>query len=404
MSVGMWHAAPMVEMTDEEQIRNRAWSTPVRIGPLELRNRVVKAATFEGRCEGNGVSPSLVDFHREVAAGGVAMTTLAFCAVNPDARGAPEELILSEGSAQGLRELARTVHDEGALAAAQVGHAGAVAAGVGVKAVSPSAFFSPIAMQRTRALGDSEIRSLVEDFATGCGLLADAGFDAVELHFGHGYLVSEFLSPKLNRRRDRWGGSVEGRARFAREIARAARESVGSGVGVIAKLNMDDGVSGGLWLQDSIRTAKLLEDDGHLDALELTCGSSLQNPMYLFRGDVPLREMTVAVPKVLRPGFRVAGGLFLKEYPFSEAYLRKEARQFREALDMPLILLGGINRADTIEQAVSEGFEAVAMGRALLRDPELLKRFAKGDGEGLCTHCNKCMPTVFSGTHCVLRD
>lgn len=394
----------MIASAIDDPAPSQAWATPVRIGPLHLRNRVVKAATFEGRCERNGVSESLVEFHREVAAGGVAMTTLAFCAVSAHARGAPEELVLGSESAPGLRDLADAVHDEGALAAAQVGHAGAVAAGTGVKAVSPSAFFSPIAMQRTRALGDSEIRSIVEDFATGCGLLADAGFDAVELHFGHGYLVSEFLSPKLNRRTDRWGGSVEDRARFAREIVRAARGSVGTEVAVIAKLNMDDGVRGGFWLQDSIRTARLLEDDGHLDALELTCGSSLQNPMYLFRGEVPIREMTVAVPKVLRPGFRVAGGMFLKEYPFTEAYLRDQARQFREALDMPLILLGGINRADTIQRAVSEGFQAVAMGRALLRDPELLKRFADGDQEGLCTHCNKCVPTVFTETRCVLRD
>jgi 2,4-dienoyl-CoA reductase-like NADH-dependent reductase (Old Yellow Enzyme family) len=226
----------------------------------------------------------------------------------------------------------------------------------------------------------------------------------LELHFGHGYLISEFLSPKLNKRTDRWGGSVETRARFAREIARATRESVNPEVAVTAKLNMDDGARGGLWLQDSIRTARLLEADGHLDALELTCGSSLQNPMYLFRGEVPLDEMSIAVPKVLRPGFKVAGGIFLKEYPFTEAYMRAPARQFREALDMPLILLGGINRADTIEQAVSEGFEAVAIARALLRDPELLARFEKGDEEGLCVHCNKCMPSIYSGTRCVLRD
>ncbi|MGI9576905.1 MAG: NADH:flavin oxidoreductase, partial [Microthrixaceae bacterium] len=135
-----------------------------------------------------------------------------------------------------------------------------------------------------------------------------------------------------------------------------------------------------------------------------TCGSSLQNPMYLFRGDVPLDEMSIAMPKPVRPGFKLAGGLFLKEYPFEEAYMLPMARQFREALDMPLILLGGINRADTIDSAVREGFEMVAIGRALLRDPHLLSKFEAGEAEeGLCVHCNKCMPSIYTGTRCVLR-
>lgn len=391
-------------MATTDAAASKMWDSPVRLGPLELRNRVVKAATFEGRCENNGVSDSLVEFHREVAAGGVAMTTLAFCAVSRDARGAPGELVLSPGAVPGLARLAEAVHAEGALASAQVGHAGAVAAGIGVKAASPSPIFSPLAMQRTRGLPETEIRSIIGDFAAGSRLLAESGFDAVELHFGHGYLPSEFLSPRLNRRTDEWGGTLENRARLCREIAGAVRSAVGSDMAVIAKLNMDDGVRGGLWLEESVQVARMLEDDGHLDALELTCGSSLQNPMYLFRGEVPLDEMAIAMPKPVRPGFRLAGGLFLKEYPFSEAYMLPMARQFREALDMPLILLGGINRADTIDAAVGEGFEMVAIGRALLRDPQLLQKFASGEAsEGLCVHCNKCMPSIYTGTRCVLR-
>ncbi len=401
------HASPSdgATPTSEAVPGVQIWNTPVQLGPLRLRNRVIKAATFEGRCERNAVSDDLIDFHREVAAGGVAMTTLAFCAVSREARGAPGELVLAPDGADGLARLAQAVHDQGALVAAQVGHAGAVAAGIRERAVSPSPVFSPLAMKRTRGLSETEIRAIIGDFAAGARLLDQAGFDAVELHFGHGYLPSEFLSPKLNRRNDSWGGSVEGRARFCREIAGAVRSAVSDTMAVTAKLNMDDGVRGGLWLEDSVKVARMLESDGHLDALELTCGSSLQNPMYLFRGDVPLDEMSIAVPKAIRPGFRLAGGLFLKTYPFEEAYMLPMARQFREALSMPLILLGGINRADTIERAVSEGFEMVAMGRALLRDPKLLQRFESGEAEeGLCVHCNKCMPSIYSGTRCVLLD
>jgi 2,4-dienoyl-CoA reductase-like NADH-dependent reductase (Old Yellow Enzyme family) len=174
---------------------------------------------------------------------------------------------------------------------------------------------------------------------------------------------------------------------------------------VLAKLNMADGVPGGLWVDESVEVARMLEADGALDALELTGGSSLQNPMYLFRGEAPVHEMAASMPKAVALGIKLFGRFFFKEYPFEEAYFRSYARQFRAALDMPIILLGGINRRDTIEQAMAEGFEFVAMGRALLRDPNLVNQLAKGEtDESLCVHCNKCMATIYAGTHCVLVE
>jgi 2,4-dienoyl-CoA reductase-like NADH-dependent reductase (Old Yellow Enzyme family) len=172
---------------------------------------------------------------------------------------------------------------------------------------------------------------------------------------------------------------------------------------VIAKLNMADGVPGGLWLDDSIAAARLLEADGALDALELTGGSSFQNPMYLFRGEPPIREIAKAFPRPLRLGFMLTAKRFMPEYPFEEAFFLPYARQFRAALTLPLILLGGINRLETVERAFAEGFEFVALGRALLREPDLVRRWRAGDTrESLCIHCNKCIPTIYSGTHCVL--
>jgi 2,4-dienoyl-CoA reductase-like NADH-dependent reductase (Old Yellow Enzyme family) len=174
---------------------------------------------------------------------------------------------------------------------------------------------------------------------------------------------------------------------------------------VTAKLNMADGVPGGLWVDESLQVAAQLEADGHLDALELTGGSSLANPMYLFRGDVPRREFAATLPPVARFGFRLVGRRFMPEYPFEEAFFLPYARQFRAALTMPLILLGGINRLDTIERAVDDGFAFVAMARALLRQPDLVNRMRDGIAtESLCVHCNKCMPTIYRGTHCVLAD
>jgi len=247
------------------------------------------------------------------------------------------------------------------------------------------------------------LRHVIDTFADGARVVARAGFDALEIHLGHGYLLSAFLSPNLNKRQDGWGATLEGRARLAREVAKAVREAVGDSLAVTAKLNMADGVRGGLWLDESVQVARLLEADGALDALELTGGSSFSNPMYLFRGEVPIAEMAAAFKQPIRTGFKVLGKKFLPEYPFEEAYFLPYARQFRAALDMPLILLGGINRLETIHRAMGEGFEFVAMGRALLREPDLLQRFQKGAiGESLCIHCNKCVPTIYRGTHCVL--
>ncbi len=260
-------------------------------------------------------------------------------------------------------------------------------------------------MKFTRAVDDDDLARITRDFATAARVVVDAGFDAIEIHMGHGYLLSAFLSPMLNRRTDQWGGSIENRARFPRQAARAVREAVGRGIAVTAKLNMADGVPGGLWLDESVEVARLLERDGMLDALQLTGGSSFQNPMFLFRGESPIAEMAAVYPRYMRPAFKLFGKKLLPEYPFEEAFFLQYARQFRAALEMPLILLGGITQRSTIEMAMGEGFEFVAMARALLREPDLVLRMQKdADASSLCVHCNKCMPTIFRGTHCVLVD
>ena len=378
---------------------------PVQLGPVTSRNRILKAATFEGMTGDQRVGDRLIAFHRATARGGVGMTTVAFCAVSPEGAGTPNELILTQATLPGLRQLAEAVHAEGAAVSAQIGHAGAVAASAGIRGIAPSPIFSPLAMKRTREASPADIERIVRDFASAATLLLEAGFDAVEIHLGHGYLPSEFLSPSLNRRKDQWGGSLENRARFSREIVMAVKQAVGDRMAVLAKLNMADGVPGGLWVDESIQVAQLLEADGALDALELTGGSSLQNPMYLFRGEAPIHEMGQSMPKAVALGLKLFGRFFFKAYPFEEAYFRSYARQFRAAVGLPLILLGGINRKDTIEQAMAEGFEFVAMGRALLRDPNLVNAMANHEAEeSLCIHCNRCMATIYGGTHCVLVE
>jgi 2,4-dienoyl-CoA reductase-like NADH-dependent reductase (Old Yellow Enzyme family) len=378
---------------------------PAALGPVTLRNRFVKAATFEGMAKHNRVSDRLIEFHRVMAAGGLGMTTLAYLAVSEDGQGAPAEIVVRPEAAPGLRQLADAVHAEGAAISAQIGHAGPVAASIGRKALAPSRVFSAMAMRFTSAVDESDLARIEGDFAQAARVLQDAGFDALEIHLGHNYLLSAFLSPALNRRSDRYGGSIENRAEFPRRVVRAVREAVGTSMAVLGKLNMADGYPGGIWLDESLQAARLLESDGALDALELTGGSSLKNPMYLFRGEAPIEEMARAFRQPLRAAFKLIGARFLPSYPFEEAYFLPYARQFRQALSMPLILLGGVNRLETVQRALAEGFAFVAMGRALLREPDLLQRWQKGDTrEALCVHCNKCMPTIYRGTHCVLVD
>lgn len=275
-----------------------------------------------------------------------------------------------------------------------------------MRTYAPSTRFSAPAKGIVRAATLADLARLREEFATAARHGVEAGFDCLEIHLGHNYLLSSFFSPNLNKRKDSYGGSIANRSAFPREVVKAVRDAVGDKVAVIAKLNMEDGVAKGLQLEESLEVAKLLEQDGALDALELTGGSSLLNGMYFFRGDVPMKEFVASQPKALAPFVKPILKRILPAYPFEEGFFLEQARQFRKELDLPIILLGGINKRETMESAIDEGFAFVAMGRALLREPDLVNRMqAEQASEGLCIHCNKCAPTIYerNGMRCVER-
>src|SRR3954471_10163469 len=218
--------------------------TQGRLGPLTLRNRFVKAATFEGATPRGAVTDRLIAFHRAVAEGGVGMTTVAYCAVSPGGRVHRHCLVLDADTARDLRRLTDAVHAEGAAAAAQLGHAGLVAdaRSNGQRSLAPSRRFSPPAKGFVPAASARDIERVTDDFTRAARCAVEAGFDAVEFHLGHGYLLSSFLSPRLNRRKDGYGGELAARARFPREVLRAVRDAVGDRLAVTAKFNMADGV------------------------------------------------------------------------------------------------------------------------------------------------------------------
>ena len=332
------------------------------------------------------------------------MTTLAYCAVAEDGQGAPGEILVRDEAVPGLARFAEAMHEAGAAASMQLGHAGPVAAGTGHQGLAPSRVFAPQALKFTRAATDADLTRITGDFAAAARRAVSAGFDAVELHFGHGYLVSAFLSPKLNRRTDAWGGSLENRARLARQIAKSVKDATGDQIAVLAKLNMADGVPGGLWLDESIEVARMLESDGALDAIVLTGGSSFENPMYLFRGEAPIAEMAETFPPKLRLGFKLAREAVLRHVSLRRGVLPAVCtavpRRADHAARPPRWHQPARHRARRARQKDSSSCRWAERSCASPTSSRAGRRVTTD--ESLCIHCNKCMPTIYRGTHCVL--
>ncbi len=251
----------------------------------------------------------------------------------------------------------------------------------------------------------SDIARAADDFGEAATRAARAGFDAVELHLGHGYLLSQFLCPATNRRRDAYGGSLENRLRLPLAVVARVRDAVGSRLAVLAKTNLRDGFRGGLELDDAIGVARALETAG-IDAIVLSGGFTSRTPFFLFRGARPLAEMIeVEKSRLQRLVLRIAGARVIREYPFEELFFLPLARQVRAAVRVPLVLLGGALSLANLERAMAEGFDYVAMGRALIADPDLVLRLQRGEvTRSRCISCNKCVAEMDrpGGVRCVL--
>jgi 2,4-dienoyl-CoA reductase-like NADH-dependent reductase (Old Yellow Enzyme family) len=377
-----------------------------RLGPLTLRNRIVKSATNEGMSRGGLVTEQLVGWHRAIAAGGVAMTTLAYCSVSERGRTFRDQIWLRREAVPGLRSLTDAVHGEGAAASIQLGHAGFLCPPRVTRRppLAPSRRLSPYAQAFSVAMTEADFDEVSAQYVAAARLCGEAGFDAIEVHVGHGYLLSQFLSPYNNRRKDRYGGSIENRARFPRAVLRAVRDAAPARMAVYAKLNMEDGFRGGMTTADGLATARMIEADGSVDALQLTVGHTTRTPMYLMRGGNPLPAMARDEPNPWRRiGMRVFAR-FLRDYPFEEAFLLPLARRFRAELSLPLMLLGGINRLDTMQAAIAGGFDFVTLGRALVYDPDFVAELQRGAvTESGCNHCNLCVAEMErEHTRCVV--
>lgn len=374
--------------------------TPAAIGPLTLRNRTIRSAAFESMCPGNAPSEQLLEYHRSVAAGGVGMTTMAYAAVAQSGLSFERQLWMRPEIVPGLRRVTDAVHREGAAASIQLGHCGNMShkSICGVLPVGASSGFNLYSPTFVRGLRSEELPQLAKAYGESVRLAREAGFDAVEVHAGHGYLISQFLSPYTNHRKDAYGGSLENRMRFMDQVMEEVMEAAGSDLAVLVKTNMRDGFRGGMEIEEALQVARRLVHDG-AHALVLSGGFVSKAPMYVMRGAMPIRTMTHYMDCWwLKYGVRMVGKWMIPTVPFREAYFLEDALRFREAIpEIPQVYVGGLVSRPKIEEVLGHGFEFVQMGRALLNEPGFVNRM-RDDAQARCScgHSNYCIARMYS--------
>ena len=373
--------------------------SPGKIGPVTLPNRTIRSAAFEGMGKDNNPTDQLRDYHWSVAEGGVGMTTLAYAGVCRSALSFETQLWLRPEIVPSLREITDGIHERGAKASIQIGHCGnmthiATAGGI---PVAPCAGFNLYSPTICRALKPVELKELARDFGRAVDTARDAGFDCVEVHAGHGYLISQFLSPYTNRRRDDFGGSLANRMRFMQMCLEEVMKHAGSDMGVIVKTNMRDGFKGGLEIDDCLTVAREIERLG-VHAMVLSGGFVSKAPMYVMRGEMPIYSMTYYMRQLwLKYGVWMAGKYMTVAEPYKPLYFLEDARRFREELKLPLIYVGGVTSRPDAEKVLAEGFDFIQMGRALLREPDFVNKM-RGDAshDCQCDHVNYCIARMYS--------
>ena len=392
-------------------MKNSKLFTPVTIGPLTLRNRTIRSAAFESMCPGNAPSQMLFDYHQSVAAGGVGMTTVAYASVTQSGLSFERQLWMRPEIVPGLKELTDAIHAEGAAASIQLGHCGNMShKGIcGVTPISASTGLNIYSPTWVRGMKKEELPEMAKAYANAVNLAREAGFDAVEIHAGHGYLISQFLSPYTNKRKDEFGGSLENRMRFMDMVMEEVMKAAGDDMAVFVKMNMRDGFKGGMDIDESLVVAKRLVELG-AHALVLSGGFVSKAPMYVMRGAMPIRTLTYYMNCWwLKLGVKMAGRMMIPTVPFQEAYFLEDALKFRAALpDAKLVYVGGLISRQKIDEVLDDGFDAVQMGRALLNEPAFVNRMKEEEtARCSCKHSNYCigrMYTIEMACHQHLKD
>lgn len=376
--------------------------TPCQIGPITLRNRVIRSAAFENMAYGNKPSQDLYDYHVAVSRGGVGMTTVAYAAVCQSGLSFDGQLWMREEIVPALKRMTDAIHAEGAKASIQLGHCGNMThrATCGCMPVGASGGFNLYSPTFARELRKDEIEAMVKDFGNAVNLARKAGFDCVEIHAGHGYLISQFLSPYTNRRKDEFGGSLENRMRFMNMVIKEVMRAAADDMAVVVKVNMNDGFKAGMQREECIKVCQQLEKLG-VHALVLTAGFVSKAPMQVMRGAMPLKTLAhyMDMKKFwwLKLGLAIGGRIVIPTVPYKEAYFLDEAKIFRENLKMPLIYVGGMVSKQKMEEVLDSGFVALQMARALIHDTDFINKLKSGEVERSgCKHSNYCIGRMYT--------
>jgi 2,4-dienoyl-CoA reductase-like NADH-dependent reductase (Old Yellow Enzyme family) len=350
-----------------------------------LTNRFIRSATWEGLAADDGsVTPRLIDVSVQLTQGGIGLIITGHAYVSPEGQATPWQLgVYSDKLIPGLMKMTKTVHEAGGKVIMQIAHAGSYAASLlsGLDPIGPSPVKKEsglVGKEMTR----NDIKKVTQAFFHAAVRTRAAGFDGIELHGAHGYLLSQFLSPFFNKRTDGYGGDINNRTRFVLEVIEAIRKAVGPDFPLFIKLNSEDFLSNGLIIKDMLYVAAMLEKSG-IDAVEMSGGTIISGK------NIPSRA---AKPDSAQP----------------EAYYEEAAIQYKNKIRVPLILVGGIRSFETAERLIAEGkADYIAMSRPLIREPGLINRWKSGDKSAAqCISDNGCFKPCFDGKGicCTVKD
>jgi 2,4-dienoyl-CoA reductase-like NADH-dependent reductase (Old Yellow Enzyme family) len=390
--------------------------SPASLGKLEMNNRIIKAATYEGKTPDGIPGDLLLDFHREVVEGGTAMTTIGYCTSEADGRINDQMMWMHDGIRDQLThmnsELKRAA--PGVKVSGQMTHCGNFSKNRKLqrlkRPLGPSRQFNmlgaPAGLPFAGAMKISDIDHLVQTYHDAAKIMKETGFDAAEIHFSHGYGLSQFISPKTNRRTDEYGGSLANRMRLPLRILEAVRKAVGDDFPILGKIGMTDGVKGGLQFDEALEAAVLLDQAG-IDALICSGGTSSFNPMIYFRGDT-LDKGLIEVEKnpIMKLGLKIIGPKMFRYYPYEELYFLDGAKKIRDKVNCQMVYIGGCTDLESVENVMKEGFDFIQLGRPLIKDPAFVNN-AKADPnyKNGCIHCNRCASLIEApgGVYCPLN-
>ena len=376
--------------------------TPYKLGPVELRNRTVRSAAFEAMCPGNRPSQELFDYHTAVARGGIGMTTVAYAAVCQSGVSFDTQLCMREEIVPDLKKLTDAIHAEGAKASIQLGHCGNMThrSTCHCKPMGAISGFNLYSPTFYRKMNRDDIDYVAKSFGQAVRLAMKAGFDAVEVHAGHGYLISQFLSPYTNRRKDEFGGSLENRMRFMKMCFEEVIKAADGKIAVTAKLNTSDGFKGGQTTEELIEVAKELRNMG-VDAITLSGGFVSRAPMYVMRGEFPVKTIVHYFPWKqwwLKAGVLVGGKIVAPTVPFKKLFFLEDALKFKAAMpDYPFIYVGGVVDRQSADKVIDAGFPLLQMGRAVLEDTDFVNKMKADPNHcSACEHSNFCVGRMYS--------